>query len=96
MLHLLVHTNRDITSNFRERYKQAISERDITSNFRERYNKQFQRIYVLPTLCLSLNRGRDIDFQRCGILTSVDSDKPVQSPLSLETPTNLQSVAKHS
>ena len=49
-----------------------------------------------PTLCLSLKRGRDIDFQQCGILTSVDSDKPVQSPLSLETPTNVQSVAKHS
>ena len=33
------------------------------------------------------------DFQQCGILTSVDSDEPVQPPLSLETPNNVQSVA---
>ena len=25
------------------------------------------------------------DFQQCGILTSVDSDKPLQPPLRLET-----------
>ena len=33
------------------------------------------------------------DFQQCGILTSVDSGEPVQPPLSLETPNNVQSVA---
>ena len=29
------------------------------------------------------------DFQQCGVLTSVDSDTPVQPPLSLETPNNV-------
>ena len=29
----------------------------------------------------------------CGILTSVDSDEPVQSPLSLETQNDVQSVS---
>ena len=33
------------------------------------------------------------DFQQCGILTSVDSDEPVQPLLSLETPNGDQSVA---
>ena len=33
------------------------------------------------------------DFQQCGILTSVDPDKPVQPPSSLETPNYVQSVA---
>ena len=33
------------------------------------------------------------DFQHCGILTSVDSDKPVQPTLSLETTNKIQSVA---
>ena len=33
------------------------------------------------------------DFQQCGILTNVDSDEPVQPPLSLETPNDVQSVA---
>ena len=33
------------------------------------------------------------DFQQFGILTSVDSDEPVQTPLSLETPNDVQSVA---
>ena len=33
------------------------------------------------------------DFQQCGILTSVDSDKPVQPLLVLETPNDIQSVA---
>ena len=32
------------------------------------------------------------DFQQCGILTIVDSDEPVQPPLSLETPNDVQSV----
>ena len=32
------------------------------------------------------------DFKQCGILTSVDSDEPVQPPLSLETPNDVQSV----
>ena len=32
-------------------------------------------------------------FQQCGILTCVDSDEPVQPPLSLEAPNNVQSVA---
>ena len=32
------------------------------------------------------------DYQQCGILTSVDSDEPVQPPLSLETPNGVQSV----
>ena len=35
-------------------------------------------------------------FQQFDILTSVDSDEPVQPPLSLETPNGVQSVAKHS
>ena len=30
---------------------------------------------------------------QCGILTSVDSDEPVQPLLSLETPNGVQSVA---
>ena len=34
------------------------------------------------------------DFQQCGILTSVDSDEPMQPIFSLETPNNVQSVAK--
>ena len=33
------------------------------------------------------------DFQQCGILTSVDSDEHVQSPLSLETPNDVRPVA---
>ena len=33
------------------------------------------------------------DFQQCGILTSVDSDKPVRLPLSLETPNDVRSAA---
>ena len=33
------------------------------------------------------------DFQQCVILPSVDSDEPVQFPLSLETPNGVQSVA---
>ena len=37
--------------------------------------------------------SRGMYFQQCGILTSVDSDKPVQLPLSLETPNAVQSVA---
>ena len=36
------------------------------------------------------------DFQQCGILTSVDTDEPLQPPLSLETPNCVQSVAQHS
>ena len=32
-------------------------------------------------------------FQKCGILTSVDSDEPVQPTLSLETPNDFKSVA---
>ena len=32
------------------------------------------------------------DFQQCVILTSVDSEEPVQPPLSLETPNDVQSV----
>ena len=41
----------------------------------------------------------ECDFQQCGILTSVDSDEPLQPPpppLSLETPNDFQSVAQHS
>ena len=34
-----------------------------------------------------------IDFQKCGILTSVDSYEPVQPPLSLEIPDDVWSVA---
>ena len=33
------------------------------------------------------------DFQQCGSLTSVDSDEPVQPPLSLEAPKDIQSIA---
>ena len=33
------------------------------------------------------------DFQKCGVLTGVESDKPVQPLLSLETPNDVQSVA---
>ena len=33
------------------------------------------------------------DFQQCGILTSVDLDEPVQPPLKLRTPNDVQSVA---
>ena len=33
------------------------------------------------------------DFQQCGILTSVDSDEPVQLLLGLETSNGVQSVA---
>ena len=36
------------------------------------------------------------DFQQCGILTSVDSDEPVQPPFKLETPNDVQSGAQHS
>ena len=34
-----------------------------------------------------------MDFQQLDILTSVDSDEPLQPPLSLETPNGVQSVA---
>ena len=34
-----------------------------------------------------------IDTQQCGILTSVDSDEPVQLLLSLENSNHVQSVA---
>ena len=33
------------------------------------------------------------DFQQCGNLTFIDSDEPVQPPLSLETPNAVRSVA---
>ena len=33
------------------------------------------------------------DFQQCGILTCVYLDQPVQPPLKIETPNNVQSVA---
>ena len=33
------------------------------------------------------------DFQQCGILTSVDSDEPVQPRFKLKTPNAIQSVA---
>ena len=36
------------------------------------------------------------DFQQCGILTSEDSDKPVQPTFKLRTPNDVQSVALHS
>ena len=35
-------------------------------------------------------------FQQCCILTSVDSDKPVQPPFKLETINDVLSVALHS
>ena len=38
-------------------------------------------------------RAVTCDFQQCGILTSVDSDKPVQPPFKLRTPNDVQSVA---
>ena len=44
--------------------------------------------YILAMTC---------DFQQCGILTSVDSDEPLQLPfLNLETSNNVQSVAQQS
>ena len=43
-----------------------------------------------------LSRPVTCDFQQCGILTSVDSDEPVQPPLSLEAPNGVQSIAKQS
>ena len=33
------------------------------------------------------------DFQKCGILTSVDSDKPVQHPFKLRNSNDVQSIA---
>ena len=33
------------------------------------------------------------DFQQCGISICVDLDKPVQPPLSLETPNSVRPVA---
>ena len=36
------------------------------------------------------------NFQQCGILTSVDSNEPVWPAFSLETPNDVQSVAKQS
>ena len=39
------------------------------------------------------NWAMTCDFQQCGILTSVDSDKHVQPRLSLDTPNDIQSVA---
>ena len=36
------------------------------------------------------------DFQQCGILTSVDTDQPVQPPFSLETPNAVPSEAQQS
>ena len=33
------------------------------------------------------------DFQQCGILTSVDSDEPVQPPFKLRNYNDVQSVA---
>ena len=36
------------------------------------------------------------DFKQCGILTSVDSDEPVQSTFKLRTPNGVQSVARQS
>ena len=35
-------------------------------------------------------------FQQLGILTSVDSDEPVQPPFKLRSPNDVQSVASHS
>ena len=36
------------------------------------------------------------DFQQCGILTSVDSDEPVQPPVKLRNSNDVQSIASHS
>ena len=36
------------------------------------------------------------DFQQCGILTRVDSDKPVQPPVKLRIPNIVQSTAIYS
>ena len=41
-------------------------------------------------------RAATLDFQLCDILTSVDSEEPVQLILSLVTPNDVQFVAKHS
>ena len=44
--------------------------------------------------CTNLhNWAMTFDFQQCGILTSADSDKPVQTPFILKTPNDVQSVA---
>ena len=55
--------------------------------------------YRLPTLHILLatsNWALTFDFQQHGILTSVDSDEPIQPPFKLKTPNDVQSVAKHS
>ena len=40
-----------------------------------------------------INEPRHEIFQQCGILTSVDSDEPVQPPFKLRNSINIQSVA---
>ena len=39
------------------------------------------------------NISSTCDFQQCGILTSVDSDEPVQPPVKLRNPNGVRSVA---
>ena len=49
------------------------------------------------TTCLQFDilHAATCDFQHCGILTSVDSDQPVQPFLCLEIPYYVQPVAYH-
>ena len=54
----------------------------------------------IENLCTSILSRKYIwaatcDYQQRGILTRVDSDERVQPLLSLETPNDVQSVAKH-
>ena len=60
--------------------------------------KEVEKQQMLFTVLIDLAVRKDIwaatyDFQQCGILTSVDSDEPVNLLLSIETPNDVWSVA---
>ena len=59
-------------------------------NFKKKIVYSFAEDIFLP---LTNSVGAICNFQQCGILTSADSDSPVQPPFKLITPNDVQSVA---
>ena len=60
----------------------------FNDEFAFKVNKLMNKLMNLP---LKFSRG--IRFQKCNILTRVDSDELLQPPFKLDTPNGVQSVA---
>ena len=65
----------------------------VDSNGREYINQLNKRVPLQRVPSCILIGAVTCNFQQCGILTSVDTDEPVQPPLSYETSNNVPSVA---